>query len=257
MASHAPGRGVIEVGGSEGVKTEGGGVLVDVLDDSLQGVEVLDVINAVTGLLNQVCVHDDAIGLIAEAGADQTTIGILVGVVGGGEGLLDIGAGEVHGAGTPLLDAGGGANVEQRGGVSLVHLGGHGLLVGAGRGSLNLDLNVGVLLHVGLGEGLGGLIKLGLEVEPVDVAGTVISAGAAGVRRAGAVAAGAATAASEAKDRRRRRTERDELLPRNVPHRDPPVASCLNDVSRRSCTCAGPIAEVFQAPPRFSPMRIA
>ena len=213
---------------------------MDVLRDGPQGVEVLDVADSVAGLLDQVGVHDDAVGLVAEAGADQAALVVLVGVVGGGEGLLNVGAGKVHGAGAPLLDAGGGADVEERGGVGLVHLGRQGLLVGAGRGGLDLDLDVGVLLHVGLGKGLGGLVELGLEVEPVDVAGMAIGAGAAGVRRAGTAAA-----ASEAKDRRRRRAERDELLPRNVPHRDPPVASCSNDAFRRSRIIAGPMRRAF------------
>ena len=180
-----------------------------------------------------------------------TAVGVLVGVVGGGEGLLDVGAGEVHGVGAPLLDAGGGADVEERGGVGLVHLGGQGLLIGAGRGGLDLDLDVGVLLHVALGELLGSLVKLGLEVEPVDVPGAVVAVGAAGARRAGAVGAGAATAAGEAKDGRRRCAERDELLPRNVPHRDPPVASCLNDAFRRPCPITEPLRGLSRVMPRL------
>ena len=118
----------------------------------------------------------------------------LVGV----EQLGDGGVLEVHRVVAPLLDAVLVADDEEGRRRGLVHLGGQGLLIGARGGRDDLDLDVGVGGHVVAGKLLQRLVKLGLEVEPVDGA-LAIGARCAAARGAAGVGA-AARAAGETSD---------------------------------------------------------
>ena len=167
MAGEAPGGGRIHVGGGEGVEAELGSAGVDVLSDSLQALEVDQLVHAVAGSLDQVGVDDDAVALEAVADGDQAAV-LIIEVVGVGVQLIgDGGVGQVHGELAPLLDAGLVADDEEGGRGGLVHLGGQGLAVGAGSGGDDLDGDTG-LLGVHLGKALSGLVQFGLEVQPVD-----------------------------------------------------------------------------------------
>ena len=190
MAGEAPGGGVVHVAGGESVEAQGGGVGVDVLHHSLQGGEVLDLVHGVAGLLHQVGVDDDAVALVAVADGHQLA-GLVIEVVGVGVQLVgDGGAGQVHGVVAPVSHAGGVADDEQGGRRVFIHLGGEGLLIGAGGGGDHLDGHTG-LVGVGLGQVLGGLVQLGLEVQPVDPAGLAAGSSAAADISAGGSAAAA------------------------------------------------------------------
>ena len=198
VAGDAPRRGGVEVGRREGVEAERGGVLVDVLDDGLQRGEVLDVVNAVAGGLDELGVGDDAVALEAVADGDELAAGVIQVVVLGVEQLGDGAVLEVHRVVAPLLDAILVADDEEGRSRGLVHLGGQGLLIGARGGRDDLDLDVGVGGHVVAGKLLQRLVKLGLEVEPVDGA-LAIGARCAAARGAAGVGA-AARAAGETSD---------------------------------------------------------
>ena len=171
MAGETPGGGAVHVGGGEGVEAQLCGAGVDILGNGLQTVKVLDLVHAVTGLLDEVGVDDDAVALVAVADGDQTAVRVIE-VVGVGAQLLgDGGAGQIHGKLAPLLDAGLVADDEEGGRGALVHLGGERLAVAAGGGGDDLHGDTGLLGILG-GQRLGGLIQLRLEVQPVN--GTLI-----------------------------------------------------------------------------------
>ena len=170
MPGHAPAGRVIHVGGNKGIKAQLVGALVDVGNHSLEACEVLDVSDVVAGLCDEVGVGDDAVALVAVAHGDELAA-LVIQVVGIGVELrLDGCALEVQCEVAPLLDAGGIADNEHGRCVGLVHLRGEGLAIGSRRSGHDLGLDaLGLLVHVL--DGLEGLVELGLEVEPVHLAG--------------------------------------------------------------------------------------
>ena len=130
-----------------------------------------------TGLLQQVGVDDDAVGLVAVADGAQLAVR---GVHVVGVGVQFLGNGGVRQVGNvagPLLQTGRVDDNEEGGGSGLAQLGRELLLVGAGGGGHDLDLDTG-LLFVHLGDLLEGFVGFGLEVQPVD--GTLAGAAAGG-----------------------------------------------------------------------------
>ena len=120
-----------------------------------------------TGLLQKSLVDDDAEALVAVA--DGVGEAVLIGEVEGVSGHLipNVGVGEVVAVLAPSINGALVANLEHGGSLALVHLGGEGLLIGAGGGGDYLHGNAG-LLGVGGGNLLPCLICLGLEVEVVN-----------------------------------------------------------------------------------------
>ena len=152
------------------------------------------------GLLDEVGVHDDAVALIAVADGAELAVGVaqLIGV--GVEFLGDRGVGQVEGIVAPLLDGVLVADDEEGRSRGLVHLAHEGLVVGTGSGGDDLDGHAG-LLGVHLGDFLQHLVRLGLEVQPVDGA---VGGVARGLGRAlsGLLLAAAACEQREAENQR-------------------------------------------------------
>ena len=168
VASEAPGGGVVHVAGGERVEAELVGTRVDVFHNGLQGRKVLDLVHAVAGLFHEVGVDDDAVALIAVADGAELAVSVaqLIGV--GVELLGDRGVGQIEAELAPLLHGVLVAHDEEGGSGFLLHLGHELLVVGAGSSRDDLDGNAG-LLRIHLGDLLQGVVRLGLEVQPVDL----------------------------------------------------------------------------------------
>ena len=179
MAGESPGGGAVQTGAGERVEAQLGCSGVDVVGDGLQGIEVGDLIEGMAGLLQQRLVDDDAERLVAIADGYQLVAVIEV-EIGGGEFLYEIGVGEIQRVLAPGLHGALVADLEHGGGGVLIHFSGKGVVVFAGSGGHDLDFHAG-LLGVGLGQILPGLIRFGLEVQVVDLAGGGIG-GLGGVR---------------------------------------------------------------------------
>ena len=122
-----------------------------------------------TGLLQQSLVDDDAVGLEAVANGLQLA-GLIIEVeLIGGQLVCDSGVSQIQGVLVPVVQAGQVADVEDGGSLSLGHLGGQGVGVGAGSGGDDLDGNAGGL-GVQSGQLLHGGVGLGLEVQVVNTA---------------------------------------------------------------------------------------
>ena len=143
---------------------------MDVVRNSLQGLEVGDLIDGVAGLLEQGLVHDDAEGFVAVADGNGLAGFVLQVEVGGGHLVVHVGAFEIVAELAVAVDSAEVADLEHGGGGVLVELGGQGGVVLAGSGCDDLHGNAG-LLGVGLGNLLPGRVRLGLEVEVVHAAG--------------------------------------------------------------------------------------
>ena len=172
MAGEAPGGAAVHAGGGEGGEAQlvlAGG---DVLDDSLQGLEVGDVLNGIAGLGQQSLVDDDAVALIAVTDGADLALGILQDVSVGVQLVEHIGAGQIVAELAPGVHSGGVAHDEHGGSLVLIHLGGQGVVVGAGSSGHDLDGHTG-LLGVQASDLLQSLVGLGLEVQPVNTAGSL------------------------------------------------------------------------------------
>ena len=157
---------------------------MDIVSDSLQGVEVLDLVEGMTSLFEELGVDDDAEGFVAVADGLQFA-SLIVEVEGVGVQLIrDGGAGQIQCVIVPVSKAGHVADVEDGGRFALAHLGGQGVGVGAGSGSDDLDGNAGLGGVVG-SELLQRLVELRLEVQVVDLAGrgsrSVVGSGVVGL----------------------------------------------------------------------------
>jgi len=167
VAGETPGRRTVHIGSGEGIKAQLVGAGMDTLGDLLQALKVLDVVHLVAGSLDQIGVDDDAVALVAVADRHQVAIlviqvvGIGVQLVGNG-GIL-----QVQSIILPVLHGVLVADNKQRGGIALVHLGQQGLVVSTGSGGDNLHVNAGLVLVHG-GNFLQHLVRLGLEVQPID-----------------------------------------------------------------------------------------
>ena len=166
MTGEAPAGGALQTGGAEGVKAQLVGTGVDIISHLLQRLEVGDVGDLITGLLQQSLVDDDAIGLIAVADGHGLAVGILQVEVLSGHFLHDVGVIQRIAEIAIGVDGALIAHLEHGGRSGLVQLGGqHGVIL-AGGGGDDLDLHAG-LLGVGLGQILPGLVGFGLEVQVV------------------------------------------------------------------------------------------
>ena len=167
MSGESPGGGVVHIGGGECVEAQLAGLAVDILSNSLQTCEVLDLVHGVTRLLDEGGVDDDAVALIAVADGNELAVLIIEVVSVGIEFLRDRGVLQIKSEIAPVLDALLVADDKQSGSLGLVHLSGKGGAVGAGSRGNDLDLyalRLGVLLR----EILQGLVELRLEVQPVN-----------------------------------------------------------------------------------------
>ena len=169
MAGEPPGGGAVKAGGAEGVKSQLCGAGVYIVCNGLQRSEVLYLVNGMASLLQQGLVGDDAIGFEAVRYGDDAALGVLQGIVFGGELVIYGGVGQI----IAVLTPGGNAALvalEQRGGLALVHLGGQSGLIVAGSSGNDLygySGELGVLLSQLLPSGVG----FGLEVEIIDGTG--------------------------------------------------------------------------------------
>ena len=160
MAGETPGGGAVQTGGGEGVEAQLVGAGVDVIGYGLQGGEVGDLVQGVTGLGQQGLVDDDAEGLVAVTHGQQFAVLTVEVEVVGGEFLGEVGVGEVIAVLAPGLDGAGVAALEHGGGaVGLIHLDGESVVVLAGGGGDDLHGDTG-LLGVLLGQILPGLVRL-------------------------------------------------------------------------------------------------
>ena len=150
VAGETPGGGTVETGGRESVEAELVSAGVDVVRNSLQGLEVGDLINGVAGLLEQGLVHDDAEGFVAVADGNGLAGFVLQVEVGGGHLVVHVGAFEIVAELAVAVDSAEVADLEHGGGGVLVEFGGQGSVVLAGSGGDDLHGNAG-LLGVGLG----------------------------------------------------------------------------------------------------------
>ena len=169
MAGVAPGLAVLHGSVGESVKAKLVGAGVDIVRNSLQRLEVGDLVERVARFFQQGNVRDDAEGLETVANGDHFAVSRLDGVVLRGQLFVELGAGQV----VAILAPGGDAALvalEQGRSRTLVHFGNERLFIGAGSGGENLHFHAG-LGSVGLGELLPGLVRLGLEVEIVHTAG--------------------------------------------------------------------------------------
>ena len=223
MAGESPRGGAVQSCGGEGIEAQLTGTGVDVIGDLLQGLEIGDVGQFVTGLLQQSLVDDNAESLIAVANGNNLT-GIIVQVKGiGGHFLVHVGIPQVQAVVAPGLHSALVANLEQGRSGGLVHLGGEGVVVGAGSGSHNRDLHAG-LFGIQLGQILPGLVSFGLEVQVVHGAGSgcgrlgslgggLSSLGVCGFGVAGGSGVGGLTCTGgEAQDHNRCQQQCDDLL---------------------------------------------
>ena len=171
MTGEAPRRGAVQAGGGEGVEAQLSGAGVDVVSDGLQGREVLDLIQRVTGIGQQLGVDDDTEGLVAVAHGLQLT-GLVVEVeVVGGQLAGESRSGQIQSVLIPVLQAGHVADVVDGGSAVLAHLSVQGVGVVAGSSGYDLDRHAG-LLGVAGGQTLQSLVELGLEVQVVDGTGS-------------------------------------------------------------------------------------
>ncbi len=124
---------------------------MDIVCNCLERVKIVYLVDAVTGLLQKSLVYDDAEALVAVA--DGVGEAVLIGEVEGVSGHLipNVGVGEVVAVLAPSINGALVANLEHGGSLALVHLGGEGLLIGAGGGGDYLHGNAG-LLGVGGGK---------------------------------------------------------------------------------------------------------
>ena len=167
MAGEAPGGAAVHACGGESGEAQlvlAGG---DVFHNSLQGLEVGDLVDGVAGFSKQGLVDDDAVALVAIADGAELAVCVIEHVSVGAQLVSNGSAGQVQAVLAPGVHSGGVADNEQGGCVGLVHLGGEGLVVGAGSGGDDLYGNAG-LFGVHLGDLLQSLVGFGLEVQPVD-----------------------------------------------------------------------------------------
>ena len=192
MGLEAPVGGGVHAGGGEGGEAELVLALGDVLSSLLQIVKAGDVLGLVASLGEEVLVVDEAVGLDGVGDALNLVVGALQreGVVG--EFLLEVGVVEVDAVVLPGSEAHGAVDLEQGRGLGLGHLGLEGGLVLTGSGGLDGNLDTG-LLGVDLGELLPLSVLLGLEVEVVHLAGSLLGSGGAGA----GIAVAAASEGSE------------------------------------------------------------
>ena len=155
----------------ESVEAELGSARVDVFGNGLQGLEVGDVGDVITGVLQKLLVDDDAVALVAVADGAELAILVIEVVSVGGQLVCNRGAGQIVAVVAPGGDGCLVADDEQRGHLALIHLGGQGLVVRAGSGSHDRDGNTG-LLGVHGGDLLQHFVGFRLEVQPVDGAGS-------------------------------------------------------------------------------------
>ena len=188
MAGEPPGRGAVQTGSGEGVKAQLSAAGVDILGNGLQGSEVLDLLQGVTGLLQELGVDDDAEGLVAVADGLQLASLIVEVEVVGGQLLGDGAVRQVQGVVVPVFQAGQVADVVDGGSFGLGHLSGEGVGVGAGSSGDNLHGNAG-LLGVELGQLLQGGVCLRLEVQVVNPTGAFRGGGFVAAALGGVVGA--------------------------------------------------------------------
>ena len=167
MAGEAPGRGGIQTGGGEGGKAQLVLVGGDVLGNSLQAGEVLDLVERVACLFQQLGIDDDAEGLIAVACAVGLAVLTLEVEVGRGHLVQELRAVKREAVVLPGVQSRLIAALEQRRGVLLGHFGGQRGLIGAAGGGDDLDGNAG-LFGVGLGKCLPCTVCFRLEVQEID-----------------------------------------------------------------------------------------
>lgn len=152
---------------------------MDIVGDLLQRLEVGDVGQLITSLLQQRLVDDDAIGLIAVADRHGLAGSVLQVEVLRGHFLHDVSVIQRIAEVAIGVDGALIAHLEHGGGGLLVQLGGqHGVIL-AGGGGDHFDLHAG-LLGIGLGQILPGLVGFGLEVQIINRALCLVLAGAAG-----------------------------------------------------------------------------
>ena len=175
MAGETPRGGAVQTGGGEGIEAQLSGAGVDVIGNGLQGLEVGDLVQRVTGLLQQSLVDDDAKGLVAVTDGNGLAVGILQIKVMGGHLVVHVGAFQVVAELTVAVDSTQIAHLEHGGSGVLIHLGGQGGVVLAGGGGDNLDGYTG-LSGVGGGQSLPSGVGLGLEVQVVHAAGGSVAA---------------------------------------------------------------------------------
>ena len=144
---------------------------MDVVGNGLQGVEVGDLVQRVTGLLQQGLVDDDAKGLVAVADGHGLAVGVLLIEVMGGHLVVHIGAFQIVAELTIAVDSAHIAHLEHGGSGVLIHLGGQRGIVLAGSGGDDLDGHAG-LGGVGCGQSLPRGIGLGLKVQVIHAAGS-------------------------------------------------------------------------------------
>ena len=118
-------------------------------------------------LSQQGLVDDDAVALVAVADGAELAVSIVEHVLVGVQLIGHRGAGEIQAVVAPGVNSGLVANHEHGGGLALVHLGGQGLVVGAGGRGDDLDGDAG-LLGVHGGQFLQSLVRFGFEVQPID-----------------------------------------------------------------------------------------
>ena len=157
----------MQTGRSKGVKAQLGSAAVDIVGNLLQGLKVGDVGQLVASLLQQSLVYDDAEGLVAVTDGNGLAGFVLQVEDVGGHFLHDVGVGQVIAVLAPGPYCACITYLEHGGSTVLIHLGGQDLIVGAGSGGHYGYGNTG-LLGVGLGQGLPGVIGLGLEVEIIN-----------------------------------------------------------------------------------------
>ena len=180
MAGETPSGGAVQTGGGKGIEAQLSGAGVDVIGNGLQGLEVGDLVQRVTGLLQQRLVDDDAKGLVAITDGNGLAVGVLQIKVMGGHLVVHIGTLQIVAELTVAVDSAQIAHLEHGGSGVLVHLGGQRGVVLAGSGGDDLDGHAG-LRGVSGGNGLPGSIGFGLEVQIVHAAGSGSVAALVGV----------------------------------------------------------------------------
>ena len=171
MAGESPGGGSVEAGGGECIEAKLLSAGVDVVSDSLQGVEVGDLVDGMASLLKQSLVDDDAKRLVAVADGEGLAIFALQVEGVGGHLVHDGGAVQRIAVLAVGVDGALVAALEEGRSGALVKLGGQGGVIGAGSGGDDLDGHAG-LRGVGLSDLLPGFVSFRLEVQVVDGAGS-------------------------------------------------------------------------------------
>ena len=168
MGLESPVGGAVHTGGGESVKAELCGAGMNVISDSLQGLEVLDFVHGMTGLLDESLVGDDAVGFDNVRNAANLAFGILQSEILAGEFLGDGCVGQISAIILPVCQTDRAVDLEQGGSVCLCDFGCECGLVGAFCCGQNVNLHAG-LLGVQLGEILPLLILLRLELQIVNM----------------------------------------------------------------------------------------